>query len=91
MFRGSNCRFVDVPAGSNFVKKHVFVMFKGFTGVKNSFICMVLSLRSVPQILMTRNESTRLLGLVEIQFGGRVLTNAIEIAEVRTTLRPSYF
>ena len=30
--------FVDVPAGPNFVKNHVSVIFEGFAEVKNSLI-----------------------------------------------------
>ena len=48
------CLFVDDPAGANFVKNIVFVMFEGFGSMKNSFVCMVLSLMSM-LVLVLKN------------------------------------
>ena len=40
--------------GENFVNNHVFVTLKGFAGVKNDRICMVLSLRSMLEVLVLK-------------------------------------
>ena len=66
--------FVDVPAGANFVKNNVFVIFEGFAGMKNSLICMVLSLMSMLESLVLKNLTQRTSQRVKRPSGARVMT-----------------